>query len=122
MIIHKFDQKHGFIVLTPEDEDDLWALRRVIEQGDLLTTYTTRSIKQQGEFIRPDKGERIPVRITLEVEKTSIDSSLGRLRVFGRIFNASDESVKKGAHHSFLITPDKNVELQKQAFSNVHLN
>ncbi|MEM3386678.1 MAG: mRNA surveillance protein pelota [Nitrososphaerales archaeon] len=122
MIIHKFNPKKGFIVLTPEDEDDLWALRRVIEQGDLLTTHATRSIKQQGEFVRPDKGKRIPVRLTLEVEKASIDSSLGRLRVFGRIFEASDESVKKGAHHSFIITPDKQIELQKNAFSNLHLN
>lgn len=122
MIIHRFNQKKGIIVLTPEDEDDLWALRRVIEQGDLLTMHTTRSIKQQGTFIRPDKGERIPVNITLEVEKTSIDSSLGRLRVFGRIVDASDDSVKKGAHHSFLITPDKKLELQKTSFSSLHLN
>ncbi len=121
-MIHKFNQKKGFIALTPEDEDDLWALRRVVEQGDLLTTYTTRSIKKQGEYIRPDKGERIPVRITLEVEKTRIDSGLSRLRVFGRIFDASDESVKKGSHHSLLITPDKKIELQKHKFSNLHLN
>ena len=122
MIIHKLNLKKGFIALTPEDEDDLWALRRVIEPGDLLTTLTTRSIKRQGEFIRPDKGERIPVRITLEVEKTTIDSSLSRLRVFGRIVDASDESVKKGAHHSFLITLEKKIELQKAAFSELHLN
>jgi len=122
LIIHKLSLKKGFIALTPEDEDDLWALRRVIEPRDLLTTLTTRSIKRQGEFIRPDKGERIPVRITLEVEKTTIDSSLSRLRVFGRIVNASDESVKKGAHHSLLITPEKKIELQKTAFSHLHLN
>ena len=122
MIIHKLNLKKGFIALTPEDEDDLWALRRVIERGDLLTTFTTRSIKRQGEFIRPDKGERIPVRITLEVEKTSIDSSLSRLRVFGRIVDASNESVKRGAHHSLLITPEKRIELQKAVFSDLHIN
>jgi protein pelota len=122
LIIHRLNLKKGFITLTPEDEDDLWALRRVIEPKDLLTTRTTRSIKPQGEFIRPDKGERIPVLITLEVEKVSIDSSLSRLRIFGRIFKASDESVKKGAHHSFLITPEKKIELQKAAFSDLHLS
>lgn len=122
MIIHKLNLKNGLVVLTPEDEDDLWALRRVTEPRDLLTTQTTRSLKRQGEFIRPDKGERIPVRITLEVEKTSIDSSLGRLRVFGRIVDASDESVKKGAHHSLLITPEKKIELQKKVFGSQHLN
>jgi len=121
LIIHKINLKKGFIALTPEDEDDLWALRRVIEPRDLLTTLTTRSIKPQGEFVRPDKGERIPVRITLEVEKTSIDSTLNRLRVFGRIVDASNESVKKGAHHSILITPEKKIELQKAEFSDLHL-
>ena len=122
MIIHKLNLKNGLIVLTPEDEDDLWALRRVTEPKDLFTTQTTRALKRQGEFIRPDKGERIPVRITLEVEKTSIDSSLGRLKVFGRIVDASDESVKKGAHHSFLITPEKKIELKKTVFSDQHLS
>ena len=122
MIIHKINLKKGFIALTPEDEDDLWALRRVIEPGDLLTTLTTRSLKRQGEFTRPDKGERIHLRITLEAEKTSIDSTLNRLRVFGRIVDASDESVKKGAHHSLLITPEKRIELQKTAFSDLHIN
>lgn len=122
MIIYGFNRKKGFIALTPEDEDDLWVLRRVIEKGDLVTTHATRALKHQGEFIRPDKGERIPVRITLEVEKVSIDSAVGRLRVFGKIVDASDESVKKGSHHSFLITPDKRIELQKQEFSATHLN
>jgi protein pelota len=122
LIIHRLNLKKGFIELTPEDEDDLWALRRVIEPGDLLTTLTTRAIKRQGEFTRPDRGERIPVRITLEVEKTTIDSGLSRLRVFGRIADASNESVKKGAHHSFLITPEKKIELQKAVFSDLHLN
>jgi len=122
LIIHRLNLKKGFIALTPEDEDDLWALRRVVEPGDLLTTLTTRSIKRQGEFVRPDKGERILVRITLEVEKTTIDSTLNRLRVFGKIVEASDESVKKGAHHSFLITPEKKIELQKTAFNDLHLN
>ena len=41
------------------DFDDLWILRRLIKTNDLITAQTTRVIKQVGEHIRPNKGERI---------------------------------------------------------------
>ena len=36
MIIHKFNPKIGYALVTPEEGEDLWDLRRVIEIDDLI--------------------------------------------------------------------------------------
>jgi protein pelota len=119
LIIHKFLPKKGIVVLTAEDEDDLWVLRRLVNSGDSVTTDTTRIVKHSGDFVRPNKGERIHVTITLEVESIHLDNSLSRLRVFGRVLKASDEMVGIGSHHSFIVTPDKLLEIVKQDWNDL---
>ena len=53
-------------------------LRRVIKQNDRVIGDTTRVLKQEKDYSRPDKGERIKVRIALTVEKISLDDVLDR--------------------------------------------
>ena len=49
------------ISCVPEDSDDLIALRRVIKKGDKIIGETVRVVKQEKDFARPDKGERIRI-------------------------------------------------------------
>jgi protein pelota len=90
----------SFIV---EEPDDLLTLRRIIKKGDMMVSDTTRVIKQDKDYSRPDRGERIKIRISLEVEKIALDSVFDRLRVHGVIVESSNEAVSKGSHHSILI-------------------
>jgi protein pelota len=90
----------SFIV---EEPDDLLTLRRIIKKGDMMVSDTTRVIKQDKDYSRPDRGERIKIRISLEVEKIALDSVFDRLRVHGTIIESSNEAVSKGSHHSVLI-------------------
>ncbi len=94
------DSTVSFLV---EEPDDLLALRRIIKKGDKIISDTTRVIKQEKDFARPDRGERIKIRISLEVEKLTLDSVFDRLRVHGTILESSNEAVSKGVHHSLLI-------------------
>ncbi len=91
------------ISVIVQDADDLLSLRRVIKVGDRMTGDTTRVIKQDREYSRPDRGERVRVRISLRVEKISLDSAVDRLRVAGTILESSNEAVPHGSHHSMLI-------------------
>jgi protein pelota len=68
------------ISCIPEDSDDLIILRRIIKKGDIIVGETTRVIKQEKDFARPDKGERIKIRLSLEVEKISLDNVLNTCR------------------------------------------
>ena len=49
------------ISVIPEDSDDLFNLRRIINEGDTVVGDTTRVIKQDKDFSRPDKGERVRI-------------------------------------------------------------
>lgn len=102
------------ISVIPEDSDDLLTLRRIIKSGDRVIGDTTRVIKLDKDFSRPDKGERIKVRINLDVEKPSLDNVLDRLRISGVIAESTNESVPHGSHHSFIIKIDDAITIFKK--------
>ena len=107
------------ISCVPEDSDDLIALRRVIKKGDKIIGETVRVIKQEKDFARPDKGERIKIRLSVEVEKISLDNVLDRIRVGGIIKESNNESVPHGSHHSFIIKIDEPFNLLKKKWTSV---
>ena len=100
-------------IIIPQDPDDLFTLRRIIDIEDTLIADTTRVIKQVKEYSRPDKGERIRVRILIKVQTVSLDGSVGRLRVGGVIINSDNDLVPKGQHHSVAISVGDIVTLDK---------
>ena len=102
------------IAVMPEDSDDLLNLRRIIKEGDRVVGDTTRAIKIEKDYARPDKGERIRVRIALDVEKISLDDVLDRLRIGGTISESSNESVSHGSHHSFILKINDSITITKK--------
>ncbi|MFQ5476652.1 MAG: mRNA surveillance protein pelota [Nitrosopumilus sp.] len=102
------------ISVIPEDSDDLLNLRRIIKEDDKVIGDTTRVLKQDKDFSRPDKGERIKVRIALTVEKISLDDVLDKLRIGGTISESSNESVPHGSHHSFILNINDGITISKK--------
>jgi len=90
-----------------------------VKKGDKIIGETVRVIKQEKDFARPDKGERIKIRLSLEVEKISLDSVLDRMRVGGIIKESNNESVPHGSHHSFIIKIDQPFNLLKKKWTSV---
>jgi len=107
------------VALIPEESDDLFILRRVVRKGDRLVGDTTRAVKQEKDFARPDKGERIKIRVALDVEKISIDDVVDRLRVQGTIAESDSESVSKGSHHSMALMIGQPVTLVKKSWTDL---
>jgi len=102
------------IAVIPEDSDDLLNLRRIIKEGDRVVGDTTRVIKLEKDYSRPDKGERIRVRIALNVEKIALDDVLDRLRIGGTISESSNEAVSHGSHHSFILKINDSITITKK--------
>ena len=117
MIVNELNPKHGYCSLTIESAEDLWTLRRLIAKGDVLVTRSSRVVKHEEEYARPDKGERVKVTISLSVEEVHLDSSIERIRVRGSIIEASDESVTKVGAHSVTLSPGHSITLRKKAWS-----
>ncbi len=114
MIVSEFIPKQGICKLTVESPDDLWTLRRLLAVGDTVVSRSSRVSKREGDYARPDKGERVKVTIALEVEGITLDSSVGRVRIRGRIVEASDDSVTKAGSHSLLISPGQELTIRKE--------
>ncbi len=110
------------ISVKPEDSDDLLNLRRIIKEEDKVIGDTTRVLKQDKDYSRPDKGERIKVRISLLVEKISLDDVLDRLRISGTISESSNESVPHGSHHSFILKINDGITISKKKWLPIEKN
>jgi len=123
LIVSEFNPKHGHCSLTIESAEDLWTLRRLISKGDVLVTRSSRVVKKEDEYSRPDKGERVKVTIALAVDEAHLDSSIERIRVRGTIVEASDESVTKTGSHSVTLSPGHSLTLRKQRWTplDIHL-
>ena len=105
------------VSVIPEDSDDLLTLRRIVKKGDRIIGDTTRVIKQEKDFSRHDRGERIKIRISIEVEKPSLDNMLDRLRLRGIIVESTNESVPHGSHHSFVVKINDAITIFKKKWS-----
>ncbi|MGI0045705.1 MAG: pelota family protein [Nitrosotalea sp.] len=117
MIAKKIDE--NMVALIPEESDDLFTLRRIMRDGDRVIGDTTRVVKQDKDFARPDRGERIKIRIALDVEKISIDDVVDRLKVQGVIAESDNESVSKGSHHSMTLKIGEPITLIKKNWSDI---
>ncbi len=100
--------------LIPQDPDDLFSVRRILSPEDLVIASTTRVIRQEKEFSRPDRGERISVKVWLRVDSLGFDKMVDRLRIKGIISNASSELVPRGSHHSITIGIGDNITIEKK--------
>jgi protein pelota len=117
LIVKKIDE--NAVALIPEESDDLFTLRRIISKGDRMIGDTSRAVKQEKDFSRPDKGERVKIRISLDVEKVSIDEVVDRLRVQGTIVESDNASVSKGSHHSLTLKIGDAVTLIKKNWNEI---
>ena len=115
MITKKIDDSSVSVI--PEDSDDLLKLRRIIREEDKVIGDTTRVIKQDKEYARPNRGERIRVRVALNVEKISLDDVLDRLRVGGTISESSNPEIPHGSHHSFILKINDGITITKKKWS-----
>lgn len=113
------DISDNAVSVIPEDPDDLMNLRRIIRAGDRITGDTTRTVKQEREYARPDRGQRVRIRIALVVEKVSLDNVLDRLRVSGTILESNNESVPHGSHHSLTLRVNDGFTISKKRWSGI---
>jgi len=105
--------KKGIVKVMPKTLDDLWHLYNIIYKGDLVYARTTREVKVDTEYARPQKGKRISVFIGIRVEDVVWDRSLNRLRVHGKIHEAPEDIAGRGTHHTLNIAVNKPITIVK---------
>jgi len=86
----KLKRRHGVIELVPETLDDLWHLKYIIENGDLVSAFTKRRVEGATDKIRPEAAEKKSVHLTIEVSGMEFHRFSNRLRVRGVIRSGVD--------------------------------
>lgn len=86
-----------------------------------MVTRSSRIVKKEDEYSRPDKGERVKVTLALAVDEVHLDSSVERIRVRGTIVEASDESVTKAGSHSVTLSPGHSLTLRKKVWTPLNI-
>jgi protein pelota len=107
--VEVLDKKKRRVKLRIEGEDDLWTLRTVLREGDIVTAKTTRDVKvsETGE------AQRKPMVLSVEVKNVEFQPFSGSLRVKGIIREGPDKYGLKGSWHSFSFKPGMELVVEK---------
>ncbi len=104
--------KEGKIKLRPENPDDLWYLKGLISEGDLVSGRSYRRIRDE-EKKRADKGVRVPISLALRVEGTDFARYIMRLRVSGKIEKGPEDLISLGTFHTIEVKPNDQITITK---------
>jgi protein pelota len=109
--------REGEIAVTAETLDDLWHLKYIIEKGDLVFAVTKRKADTASDKIRPEKVEKVKVRLGIRVEEIEFHKFANRLRVHGMIEHGMDA----GSYHTLNIEIGTNLSIVKEHWKNDQL-
>ncbi|MFQ5975450.1 MAG: mRNA surveillance protein pelota [Candidatus Hydrothermarchaeales archaeon] len=110
-IIHS-DLKEGKIKIKPENLDDLWYLKSIIETNDIVSSKTYRRVKDDTK-LRADTGTRKPVFLSIQTEDVEFHAYINRLRITGVIKAGPEDIISLGSHHTLEIKPNEILSITK---------
>jgi len=105
--------KKGFVRVVPQSLDDLWHLYNIVYSGDQVSARTTRMVKVQEEYSRPQEGRRIMVSLRIKVENVIWERSLNRLRIRGVITDIPEAIGGRGSYHTLNVVVDQPLTIIK---------
>jgi protein pelota len=108
IIEERLKGNEGEIKLIPENLDDLWHLKYIIEPGDVVFALTKR-ISESSDKLRSDK-EKVTVRLGIQVEKVEFHKFANRLRITGKIVAGVEDS----GYHTINISVGKELSIIKE--------
>ncbi len=112
------DKKRGIIELMPETLDDLWHLSHIIEEGDVLSSKTTRRIQDTtGDKLRSDRGIKKTFYLGIRVEIINFHRYTGQLRTTGIIVKGPEDLIPLGSHHTLEIKLNVSIRIKKNKWS-----
>ena len=112
MKVIELDLKKGKARVKVETPNDVWHLYRIISKGCRVGGLTPRNIFicRNGQKIKVD---RKLLWLKVDVESTSYDKSMNKLRVKGKIVEARDDELL-GNYHTIEVSVGKEIEIEKE--------
>ncbi|WNY25198.1 mRNA surveillance protein pelota [Methanolapillus millepedarum] len=109
--------RSGEIALMADTLEDLWHLKYIIDPNDVVFSLTKRKPEGADDKIRPEKLEKVTVRLGIRVESTEFHKFANRLRIHGVIVSGMD----MGMHHTLNIEEGTSLSIVKEQWKNDQL-
>ncbi len=117
-ILHQ-DAKSNEIKLMIETLDDLWHMYNLIDERDLVFANTYRRGEEKGDKLRPERADKVRMRLGIRVQKVEFHESEDVLRVLGTI-EAGPQDM--GQHHTLLLSIGDDVSIIKPEWRPQHFD
>jgi len=112
------DKKKGLIQVVPETLDDLWHLSHIIQEGDNVSSKTTRRIQDtSGDKLRNDRGIKKTFFLKIKVENVNFHIFTGKLRIIGSIIGGPEDLIPLGSHHTIEVKFNNPIKISKAHWS-----
>ena len=109
--------RSGEIALLAETLEDLWHLKYIIDPNDLVFALTKRKPEGASDKIRPEKLEKVTVRLGIRIEKIEFHKFANRLRLQGTI----EQGMDTGMYHTLNLEEGMNLSVIKNEWKNDQL-
>ncbi|TFL05844.1 eRF1 domain 1-domain-containing protein [Pterulicium gracile] len=134
--VNKHIDKHGVghVTLRPEDDQDMWHLYNLIQQGDLVRGPAVRRVQSVSATGSTD-SQRVRLNLTLQVSSvlfsagdgegaaasndpssSSTATSTASLHISGRV-TSENPHVRMGAHHTLDVETNRDIRIEKDPVS-----
>jgi protein pelota len=117
-LLHQ-DSRNNEIKLMPETIDDLWHLSNLIDERDLVFATTYRRKEDKGDKLRPERVEKIRMRLGIRVQKVEFHESEDLLRILGVIESGAQDI---GEHHTLMVSPGDDITIIKPEWRVQHFD
>jgi protein pelota len=107
------------IKLLPETIDDLWHLYNLIDERDLIFATTFRRKEDKADKLRPDRVEKVRMRLGIRVQKVEFHESEDLLRILGVIESGPQDM---GEHHTLMVSPGDDITIIKPEWRTQHFD
>lgn len=111
MKILKKNLREGVVTVTITNNEDLWYLSHIIEEGDQISGSTERRMKPGGD--ERSKTIRKRVYLKIQIEKVEYAPEMNSLRALGVILEGPSD-VPMGDHHSFNVELRDTIKIKKK--------
>jgi len=117
-VLHQ-DAKNNEIKLLPETLDDLWHLYNLVDEKDLVFATTYRRKEEKPDKLRPERTDKIRMRLGIRVGKVEFHESQDLLRILGSIEQGPQDI---GEHHTLMVSPGEPLTILKPLWGPKHFD
>ena len=117
-ILHQ-DARSNEIKLLPETIDDLWHMCNLVDEGDLVFATTFRRKEEKPDKLRPDRLDKVRMRLGIRVQKVDFHESDDMLRILGAIEEGPQDV---GEHHTLMISIGEALSIIKPEWRTAHFD